>query len=68
MNEVILNNQLQMLLSSCPKDAKNLAIPLIATLVVKGDKASLALVKQKLGTSSYKHYCQLMITKIEESM
>lgn len=68
MNEVILNNQLQMLLGSCPKQAKDLAIPLIATLAVKGDKASLKLVKEKLGTNLYNHYCQLLTDKIKDVM
>lgn len=68
MNNVILDNQLQILLSSCPKQSKDLAIPLIASLVVKGDKASLKLVKEKLGTSLYNHYCLLLTDKIKDTM
>lgn len=68
MNSVILDNQLQILLGSCPKQAKDLALSLIATLAVKEDKASLKLVKEKLGTSLYNHYCQLLTDKIKETM
>ena len=68
MNKVILDNQLQMLLSSNPNQARDLAIPLIASFVVKGDMASLNLIKEKLGSCLYKHYCLLLTDKIKDTM
>ena len=68
MINTVLENQLQMVLDSCPRQSKNLAIPLIASLLIKGDRSNIELVKQKLGTSLYNHYCELIIDKAKESM
>lgn len=68
MNDIILDNQLQLLMGSCPKEAEKLGIELIIRLTIKGEKDKIKQVKAKLGISLYNSYAQKAIDKIKDTM
>lgn len=68
MNQILIENQIHILLSSDSEKVEELALNLIYFLIKNNDRSNLKLVKSKIGMNLYKQYCNKLISIIESTM
>lgn len=68
MNQIYIENQIYLVLNSDPEKIEELASNLIYYLIKTNDSSNLKLIKQKIGLTLYKRYCNVLISKIKETI